>query len=54
MKVDNCKGCKVPEREYDPESEDYFDCSMCPCYSCEYLHNCEGQCYQESEAITVC
>lgn len=50
MKNDNCKGCKVPERmEYmNPfDYDDYFECSMCSCYRCEYLHNCDLQCAEE-------
>ena len=46
---DRCKGCPIPKKPmyYDIESESYFTCSMCSCYDCPYLHNCDGQCYDE-------
>lgn len=42
--VDLCLHCDIPERDYDPSDPDYFTCSDCDCYRCEYVHCCEGQC----------
>lgn len=45
--TDMCKGCKTPvlAEKLDPyESEYYFSCSDCACYTCPHLHACDGQC----------
>lgn len=45
--VDVCKDCKVFDLMdgRDPyESEWFFSCSDCPCYSCPDKHFCSGQC----------
>ena len=42
--IDNCLHCDVPDRDYDPSDSDFFTCSDCPCYKCEYIHCCSGQC----------
>lgn len=41
--MDLCLGCNVPDRDYDPDDDSFF-CSDCACFSCLYLHCCEGQC----------
>lgn len=51
MGVDNCKHCDVPENPifYDIESDFYYTCSDCPCYTCIFLHDCDGQCAEMYE-----
>lgn len=44
MMGDLCAHCDILERDYDPIGPDYFTCSDCTCYRCEYLRRCEGQC----------
>ena len=45
--TDLCKGCKksvLAEKLGTYESEYYFPCFNCACYTCPYLHACNGQC----------
>lgn len=45
--VDQCYNCEIPNKfMYDPDSEFYFTCSDCPCYTCADIHTCEGKCYE--------
>ena len=49
-----CKGCIVLKRmkKLDPyDSEYYFSCSDCACYTCEDLHNCTAKCYFNKEEM---
>lgn len=52
MMLDLCLYCHIPERDRDLTDRDCFTCSDCPCYGCEYVHCCEGQCERVAEEVS--
>lgn len=42
--IDLCKDCN-----YNYQDED-FSCSCCPCYNCQDIHSCSGQCSTETNS----